>query len=281
MIVVTGASGNVGGEVVQLLHKRGERLRVLVRDPARVAALEAGVERAVADLTRPETLEAAMRGAEKLFLVVAGERGAETTRNAAQAAARAGVKHIVMLSSGTVNIPGAQIGAWHREREVAVEESGVAWTFVQPNAFMANTLRWAPTIKAQGVVYQALTTAKSAPVHEHDMAAVSVAALTTPGHEGQRYAVTGPESLTAADQVATLSRVLGRELELVEVPPARAIEGMQRGGMSAEMAAAVMQLIEVAHATGNHKISPWVETLTGRPGLTYEAWAREHAAAFR
>lgn len=281
MILVTGATGNIGRHVVPLLRSRGARVRVLVRDTNKVAHLDAEIERAVGDLTRPETLGPAMQGVDKLFLLIAGERGHEQATHAVDAAKAAGVQHIVVLSSGTVLIPNVKIGQWHREREQIVEASGIPWTFVRPGAFMANALRWAGTIKSQGAVFQPHGAARTAPIHEYDMAEVSAVALTGEGHAGKSYELTGPEPISAAEQVATLARALGRELRFHDVPEEAALEGMRRGGFPAEMADAVMELIRLGRSGREPTVSPWVERLTGRKGRTFDDWARERASDFR
>jgi uncharacterized protein YbjT (DUF2867 family) len=148
-------------------------------------------------------------------------------------------------------------------------------------AFMAHSLRWAGTIRAQGAVYQPHGHHRNPAIDEHDIAAVAVAALTQPGHEGQAYELTGPVAISAAEQVAVLGEVLGRPLRFVDVPERAAVEDMRQRGMPAVMADAVLALTRLGSPDHVPAVSPWVERLTGRPARTYAQWAHDHASAFR
>jgi uncharacterized protein YbjT (DUF2867 family) len=278
MILVTGATGNVGSEVVEQLVSAGHPVRVLVRDERKVAHLAKQVQKAVGDLDKPETLPAAMQGIDKMFLVITGN-GAVQTQNALAAAKQAGVRHIVKLSSSTVRYP-VKIGEWHREREKLVAESGIASTFIRPGAFMANALRWAPMIRSQAAVFQAGTDGKTPAIDEKDIASVSVVALTRPGHEGKSYEISGPVAISAAEQVAILSKVLGKPVRIVDVPEAAAADSMRKGGMPPAMVDAVLELIRLARSAGAVEVSPVVEQLTGATARTFESWCQDHVAAF-
>src|SRR5689334_10241200 len=154
MILVTGATGTVGCEVVKQLVLAGEKVRVLARDPAKAAKLGDGIEIAQGDLARPETLGAAFVGVDRALVLATGPQLAELEGNAFDAARKAGVRHIVKLSADAIGFePEIAIGRWHRESEEKLKASGIAWTMLWPGNFASNALRWAGPIKAQGAVF--------------------------------------------------------------------------------------------------------------------------------
>jgi uncharacterized protein YbjT (DUF2867 family) len=281
MILVTGATGDVGGEVTRQLVRAGAKVRVLARDPAKAAKLGLDVEIAAGDLLRPETLEGAFRGVEKVFLMAHAQDLPAAADHAVPAAARAGVRHVVLLSSYTAahEQPSA-IGRWHRAAEVTLEGAGLAWTMLRPGNFASNTLRWAGTIKAQGAVYAPEGSGRTAPIDPQDIASVGARALLDPGHEGKRYLLTGEEMTDTAGQVATLAAALGRELRLVTVPPAAARAGMLKGGLSETLADAVLELTVGPYAREEH-FSKDVRAVTGAPARSYAQWVEAHLDAFR
>lgn len=278
MILVTGATGNVGGHVVQLLTAAGESVRVLVRDPEKAAGLGAA-EVVRGDLGKPESLPAALDGVSAVFLFAVPGSGP-----AFVAAARAaGVERIVMLSSNAVVEEAAEqpnpIAQYHADIEAAVRGSGIAWTLLRTGHMATNALPWASQTKTGDVVRGPYAGATSAPVHEADLAEVAVLALTGVGHDGHTYELTGPESLTAAEQVALIGAAIGRPLRYEELPPEVAREQMSRfippfiiDTLFAAWAAAVGVPAVV---------EPTVEKLTGRPARTFAQWAADRAADFR
>nr|AYM52946.1 nucleotide-diphosphate-sugar epimerase/NmrA family protein [Jahnella sp. MSr9139] len=282
MILVTGATGNVGGAVLEQLVEAGYRVRVLARDPAKLGDLGGKVEVVKGDLSRPETLEAAFAGVDRAFIVCTGSDLATLAGNAAEAARKAGVKHLVLLSSASVGSGyDIQIGRWHRDAEARVKASGLAWTMVQPGAFASNTLQWVGSIKAQGAVFQATGDGKTAPIDPRDIAAVAVKALTTPGHEGKAYVLTGPELLSTSEQVAKISAAIGRPLRFVEVTEAQAREGLEKAGLPEVFISALLEASAMIKAGHGKDVSPTVEQLLGRKARTYDDWLQSNAKAFR
>ena len=281
MILVTGASGNVGGDLIPQLLERGERVRALVRDERKVAHLPPAVERVTGDLGKPETLAAAMKGARALFLMTSEGGSTTHVENAVAAAKAASIGHVVYLSSLAAVRPTTMIGRWHRSREQLIEASGLPWTFLRPGGFMSNCLRWAGTIKAQGVVYAPDPRRKSHPIDSLDMAAVAAVALTSPGHRGKTYPMTGEEKLSTADEVAVLGRVLDKPLRCIDVSAEDARAGMLRSGMSPLLAEAVMELVASDWDEHEPKSLRTVRGITGRPPSTFEDWARRHRQAFQ
>ena len=276
MFLVTGATGNVGRQVVARLLVAGVPVRGLARTPV---GLPAGVEAVAGDLTEPGTLPGALAGVRAAFLFPVPGCGPAF----AAAARAAGVGRIVALSSagiidGTVAQPDLVTG-FHAEIEQAVEASGIPWTFVRCGAFATNTLQWAGQIRSGDTVSAPYPRASFAPVHEADVAAVIARALTGDGHTGARYRVTGPAALTQAEQLAVIGAALGRELRLVEVPPQVARERMVQR-LPAPIVDGLLRIF--AEATRRPaEVLPTVAEVTGRPPRSFAQWAADHRADFR
>lgn len=287
-ILVTGATGVVGRNVVQQLLDAGADVRALTRDPAR-AGLPPQVEVVEGDLTKPDGLEPAFDGVERLYLFPVDE----TAREVVALAKRAGVRRIVDLSAASVTA-----GLHTNPVEQAVEESGLGWTHVRPGGFMANLLPvWAPSIRAERVVrYPFADEPGGYPIHEADVAAVAVAALLGDGHTGIAYTLTGPEPVTVRSQVRDIAAALGTEVRYEEVSRERARELMvAQGGFAAAAADLLLGFVNYGgdEASGetdgfsdddwSELMRPWrgVEQATGRPARTFARWAKDHVADFR
>jgi uncharacterized protein YbjT (DUF2867 family) len=279
MILVIGATGTVGKELVQQLLEADQPVRVFTRDARKVAHLDQRVECAVGDLTKPETLAAGMHGVERIFLVTF-----ETQQdiNVLEAAKRAGVKQVVKLSTLEARDHILQVGKWHYEREELIRASGLAWTFLRPGMFMTNTIEWwAAGIKQQGTVYFPGRTGKVAPVDPHDVASVATVALTQSGHTGKAYELTGPELLSVGEMVQIIAHVLGKPVTYVDIPPLAAKVWMLKSGMDKTLAAAFTEMLAALRNNKGAQRTDTVEQVTGQPPRTFEAWCREHIDAFR
>ncbi len=276
-ILVTGASGHVGRAVLDQLRAAGADVRASSRDP-QAAHLPTGVSVVTADLTRPETLPVALDGVSRVFLYAQPE-GIDGFVRAATAA---GVEHVVFLSSSsTVTGPGASdpIAQRHLVVERALENSGMAWTFVRPGAFATNALNWAGSIRAEGVVRMPYPHAQTAPIHEADIAAVAVAALTGSALHGTAPVLTGPDALTQEEQVAQIGAALGRDLRVEKLTPDQARAAMA-GSMPPPFVDTMLRMwaaLEGVPAT----ISDSVERITGHPARSFAQWACDHEADFR
>jgi uncharacterized protein YbjT (DUF2867 family) len=279
MILVTGATGKVGRPLVAGLLARGARVRALTRDPA-AAGLPAGAEAAPFDPKRPETLTAALAGVTAVFI---NATAVGTVIGALMSSASlAGTRRAVLLSSLAVSDNGIQaysIGAQHKALEDVVGASGLEWAFLRCGGFAANTLGWAPMIRADGVVRAPYLDAATAPIAERDIAAASAAVLLGEGHAGARYLLTGPESITQAGQVQAIGAAIGRDLRAVELPP----DAFRQAAGGHLPAAAVDDLLRyfAEYAGRPAQMSQDLEKLTERPGMTFAEWAREHADDFR
>lgn len=281
MILVTGGTGTIGSEVVRQLAEAGQRVRVLARRPERGAVQGPNVQSFAADLLRPETLPAAMEGVDRMFLLAVGPELARMEANAIDAAARAGVKHVVKLSVlGASEDSAIPFARWHREGERRLEASGMAWTFLRPSSFMNNDLFWAQTIKCRGAVLNPTGGGRTCMIDPADIAAVAVKTLTEPGHEGRTYQLTGPENLNAPERVARLSETLDRNLRVVDVSLEEVKQAMVESGVppeSADELAAYFCAMPEGEAEGT---TPDVQQVLGRKPRDYGTWACVHAAAF-
>lgn len=272
MYLVTGATGNVGSELVAALAAAGQPVRALVRAPRDIP----GAETAVGDLNRPDTLGDALAGVEGIFLLP----GYEGLPDTLALAARAGVKRAVLLSGGSAASGdlGNAVARYMIESEQAVRASGLSWTFLRSGAFMSNALRWRDQLAGGDEVRVPFPTVRTAPVDPYDIAAVAARALLDDGHEGAVHALSGPESLLPEEQVAVLGRVLGRDLRCVGLTDAEA-----RAEMEAAMPAAYVDAFFSFYVDGTldeSRVLPTVEQVTGRPARTFEQWCGAHAGAF-
>jgi uncharacterized protein YbjT (DUF2867 family) len=278
--LITGATGDVGARVVEQLLHRGERPRVFVRDAEKARSRYGDrVEIFAGDLADPSTLRPALKGVAALFLVNTGPQIPLRDKAAAAAAKDAGVRHIVKLSSMDVEQELA-IGAWHKRGEQAIRESGVPFTFVQPTGFMSNLLAWAHSIQAEGVVRSATGDGRRAFIHSDDIAAVSVAALTSGNYVGS-LPITGPQALTFAEATEAIGCALGRPLvyRLISDDEARrryAATGALPEDVDAHVA--LWRAIREGRLAG---VTDQVERILGRKPITFEQWVRENIAAFQ
>jgi uncharacterized protein YbjT (DUF2867 family) len=277
MILVTGATGNIGGELVRALAAAGEEVRGLIRRDEARSRLPAGVEGVVGDLNRPETLSSALAGVRGVHLL----SGYQDMPGLLAEIRRAGVEHVVLQSSSSV--PGGDmsnaVARYHILSEAAVRESGVPWTFLQPNSFMSNTFQWLPQLQSGDVVRAPFAEVRVATIDPFDVAAVSAQALTSKGHEGRSYRLSGPESLLPGDRVAVLAEVLGRDLRFEGQSDAEARAEMSEA-MPAEYVDAFFSFF-VDGKLDESQVLPTVEEVTGRPPRSFEQWARTHADALR
>jgi (4-alkanoyl-5-oxo-2,5-dihydrofuran-3-yl)methyl phosphate reductase len=282
MILVTGATGNIGSELVKLLVAKGAPVRVISRDEKKVSYLDPSVQRVIGDRHDPSIVRKAAQGADKVFLLaVLFDKNHEADRLLIEEAKQAGAGQIVMISSGSVRMEGNAIGRLHREKEQMVEGSGIPWTLLRPGGFMSNAiLWWAESIKSQSKVFNPAGNGKTAPISPYDIAAVAAAALTSSGHEGKAYDLTGAELLSAPEQVEILSKVIGKPIECVDIPPEVAAERMVAAGLPDALVKSLAELWEQVRKEAYTFHTHEVERLTGRPAQTFETWCREHRSAF-
>ena len=275
MILVTGATGNVGSEVVAALARRGADVRAVVRDPAR-ARVPARVDIVGGDLDLPESLTPALAGVRSVFLLGGwGDMPGLLRRIKA-----AGVERVILLTSRCVvgGRPDNPVTRMWLDSEAAVRASGLAWTILRPSGFHSNALRWLPQLAEGEVVRAPWPDVAVAAIDPADVGEVAAVALTEPGHEGEAHTLSGPEALTPGEQVATLAAVLGRPLRYEPQSDESA-----RAEMAATTPAPYLDAFFRFYSGGEFDDSPVVDTvrrLSGREPRRFEDWARAHADAF-
>ncbi len=282
-ILVIGATGNVGRQVVSQLPATGVQVRALVRNPP-TAGLPPHVDVVRGDLTDPESLDACLDGVDRVFLVwfappAAAAPALERILNHA--------RRIVFLSSPHKTphpfFQGGQpnpVATLHTEIERLIETSGRQFTFLRPGMFAANALSWwAPQIRAGDLVRWPYLAAPTAPIHERDIAAVAVRTLCEDGHAGAEYVLTRPRSLTQSEQISTIGAVIGRSLRIEEISP----EDAKQEWLNLMPAPAVNMLLGAWSAAIGQPalVTSTVADITGAPARTFHDWAADHAAAFR
>jgi uncharacterized protein YbjT (DUF2867 family) len=278
MILITGATGTIGTEVVRILAERGERVRAMTRNPES-ASLPAEVVRG--DFDDRDSLEGAVAGADAVFLLAPGPWIERHDLAMLEVVRSHGVGKVVKLSAiGTGEDSEIRVSGWHLRGEQALHAGEAAWTILRPSSFATNTLRWASVIRAGQPVPNLTGKGAQGVIDPRDVAEVAVAALTTPDHEGRTYTLTGPELLSTPDQVEILREVLGRPIEIADVPLDVAKEQMMAAGRDPEFAESVMRSTRFIAEGGNARLTGNVATVLGRPARTFATWANDHQAAF-
>lgn len=276
MYLVAGATGNVGSELVRALAGAGEPVRALTRTAGR--DWPDGVEEVVGDLNDPASLSSALEGIRGAFLL----SGYADMPGLLDRIGRAGAERVVLLSSSSVtgtDLDNA-VAEYHLDSERVVRESGVGWTFLRPNSFMSNTLQWAPQLAAGDVVRERFAEVPISTIDPYDVAAVAAAALTSDGHAGKAYRLSGPEALRPADRIRILGEALGRKLELRALTDDEARAEMAESGMPEKYIRAFFSFF--ADGTVDETtVHSDVADVLGRPARTFAGWFQAHADAFR
>ncbi|HEX2301960.1 MAG TPA: NAD(P)H-binding protein [Pseudonocardiaceae bacterium] len=279
MILVTGATGTVGREVVRLLPADLE-VRVMARDPARVLGAAAPAEIVAGDYRDPQSLARALRGVKAALLVTTDVMGDDDARFL-RAACAAGVRHVVKLSAAAVADSAADdlVTRWQRANEELLCGSGIEWTLLRPRSFMSNTLSWAARIRSERVVRALYGTSANACVDPRDVAEVAVRALTEDGHVGRIHTLTGPKAYTAVEQTAELSRLLGHSLRFEELEPGRA-RAVLAQRHTTPVVEALLESAERQRQGAKAGVNSTVLDVTGCPARSFRRWAEDHIAAF-
>jgi uncharacterized protein YbjT (DUF2867 family) len=274
-ILVTGATGNVGSELVAQLLAAGVPVRALVRSAD--TKLPDGVHLAVGDLNEPDSVAPALEGVRGVFLL-SGYRDMPALLERAR---EAGVQRVVLLSGGSAvasDLDNA-ISRYMLGSEEAVRGSRLAWTILRPFAFMSNAFRWLPQLRTGDVVKLPFARVASAVIDPNDIARVAATALLDGGHEDQVYRLSGPESLLPADRVRVLGAVLGRDLRF-EAQSDEEARSEMNASMPPEYVKAFFSFY-VDRTLDESQVLPTVEEITGEHPRTFEQWARLHVDAFR
>ena len=283
MIVVTGATGIAGSEVVRALTARGSRVRAFVRDPGKARhQLGENVELAAGDFADPPSVRAAFEGADALLLSCADDPrrvGWETA--AIDAALAAGVRRVVKLSALTAET-GSPVAFWdwHGQVEQHLRASGADWVILRSSWYMSNLLAAASQVAAEGRLYAPAGEAPIAMIDPRDVGAAAAAVLSSPAHEGQTYLLTGPRAITYAEVAAGLSAATASRVEFIDIPDDAACQAMIDDGMPAFVADQIVKVFAWLRQGAFTHVTPAVETLTGRVPRDFASFARDHAHLF-
>jgi uncharacterized protein YbjT (DUF2867 family) len=297
-ILVTGATGTLGSEVVKQLllsakAKREEDDDLIVKAAVRSANddtfgnFRGGVQVVQLDYNKPDTLAAAFRSVDKLFLLTPFQSNmVDLTSNLVNEAKNAGVKYIVKQSvMGADAEPGITPGRLHKRAEKIVQESGIPFTFLRPNFFMQNFVSfYSHFIKTQGAFYVPAGDAKVSFVDVRNIAAVSVQALSKNGggkHTGKAYNITGSEALSYGEAAEILSKEIGKKVNYVSVSDEDARKGMKDMGMDEWTINSMIELFGITRSGYVSDISHAVEQITGNKPITFSQFARDYAGAFK
>lgn len=290
MILVTGATGLTGAELVRRLSARGVAVRVLVRNTngtnaAKAAELSrlAGVHVAEGDMARPDTLVSALSGIDRAMLISSSDPTMAEVQSAfIDEAARAGVRHVVKLSGiiPDLNSP-FRFARMHGEIEQHLEASGMAFTHLRAGEFMHAYFRQVPSIVKRSALSLPMADARIASIDIGDIAEVAADVLTGSGHEGKTYPITGPDALTMTEVAAALSAATGKLIRYVDVPPEDARAAQLAAGMPAYLADGLAELFAERRKGKEATVSQVVQTIFKRRPLSFADFARRHAAVFR
>ena len=285
MILVTGATGLNGSELVHRLSARGVPVRALVRSVAKTQRLSAlpQVEIVQGDMARPETLREALRGVERAILISSSDPAMlEVQANFIEAARKAGAKHVVKLSGIMPDLDSPfRFARMHGEIERRLEASGMAFTHLRAGEFMQAYFRQVPSIIAKGALFLPMEDARIASTDICDIAEVAATVLTGAGHEGKIYPLTGPEALNMAEVAERLSAATEKTIRYVNVAPEEATRANLAAGMPPYTAEALAELFGERRRGKEGQVSPLIQTLFGWQPTSFEEFSRRSAAIFR
>ncbi len=283
MILITSAPGNNANAVIRELTTAGVRVRALLRNPNSAGEIKGPlVEVAVGDFLNPASLDAALQGVEKAFLIPPTDpRSVEMQGNFIRAAKRAGTRHVVKLSvnGADVNSP-VRVARWHAEGEKELEASGIPFTHLRPNAFMQNFLGLAPTIVSQGEFYQPAADGKVSHIDVRDIAAVAAKALTENGHQGKTYVITGPEALSYDEAAGKISKAIGKPVKYVNVTPEDFKKSLLGWGIPEYMADGLNEFYAAIRAGYCAVVTNTVEEVAKRKPISFDDFVHDFAETF-
>ena len=283
MLLVTGATGTTGMEVLRALKDRGAEARALVRDETKAHHLrDLGFEPATGDLGDPRTLGPALDGVERAYLVSPmGPMQSEFEQAFLETAKEQGVKHVVKLSViGASPESPLRFARTHAKVELALKESGIAWTLLRPTGFMQNTLAWGPRV-LNGKFYTPVPDAAFSIVDARDVAEVAAVALTEDGHEGKAYGLSGPEAVSYREQVRRLFAAAGRNVSVEEITIESLKRELVRAGVPPWNAEGLAEQFALYAAGGAQMVTSGVKDALKREPRTIDQFAADHAEAFK
>lgn len=281
MILITGASGNVGREVLKQIVRTGVKVRAGFQSVSKAAMAPSGAEIVTLDYNQPRTMQSALNDVDVVFLVAPpAENLPAIERKAVDEIKRSGTRRIVKLSA--MGGREAIFPRQHADSEAYIQASGMAYTFLRPNGFMQNFVNYnAQTINAQNAFYGCQGDGEVSHIDIRDLAAVAVKTLTEDGHDNKAYALTGPEALSNARVAVILSDDLGREVRYVDLPPDSFKQALIGAQIPEWSASALVDLQQFYRAGGASAITGEVERLLGRKPTSFEQFSRDHSQAFQ
>jgi uncharacterized protein YbjT (DUF2867 family) len=285
MILVTGATGLNGSELVRRLSAKGIPLRALTRNLAKAQSLASlpHVEVVEGDMAHPDSLAAALRGIERAMLISSSDPAMLDVQSSfIDAARKAGVKHVVKLSGIIPELDSPfRFARMHAEIEKRLEASGLAFTHLRAGEFMPSYFRQVPSIVARGILALPMADARIASIDIGDVAEVAIAVLTTDGHEGKIYPLTGPEALSMAEVAEKLSAATGKPIRYVDVPAEDARQARLAAGLPPFLAEGLDELFAERRKGKESRVWPTIEEVFGWRPTTFDEFASRNAAIFR
>jgi uncharacterized protein YbjT (DUF2867 family) len=280
MILITGATGNVGSELIRKLAEDKQPVRAFVRnrEKARAIAFD-GVELVEGDFEKPETLAQALSGVEVLFLLIPSSSKVEEQQcRFVDAAKQNRTKKIVKLSQFAANeVARGRFQRYHGGVEHYIRKTKIAHTFLRPNLFMQGLLNFQGTISREGAFYLPAGDARVSVVDVRDIAAVAARALVDKRHDGKTYDITGPEAITHAEMAEELSMATGRTIRFVDIPPAAMREKLAEAGMERWQADGLIEDYDHYRRGEAAEVTSAVQNVTGKEARSFAEFARDYA----
>lgn len=284
MILITAAAGTIGSNLTYILAHAKVPFRAQVHHRERVAPaiLDLELDLVEADFSKPETLAPALEGVTTLFLNSPGDNNlVEYQANVIDQAKRAGVQHVIKLSTiGAAPNAIFATGRWHFEVEQRLEASGLKYTHLRSHSLMQNFFNYAPFIRQEGAFIAPMGSGKIPLVDVRDIATVAAILLTSEGHEGMIYEVTGPEAITYQDTATAFTKVLGRPIRYIDIPLAKTREAMVNGEWPEWMIDDVLSLYKFFREGNASQVTDTIEKLMERPATSFEQFVRDYAGVF-
>lgn len=283
MILITGASGTAGRAVMKEVARSGARHRAMYRSSAEAAKAPSGTETVIADFAKKDTLRAALRGVNRVYLVCSPIPDlVELEGNMIDASIEAGVKHVVLNSAMGAADYDKSFPSWHRKVEDKLRATRLSWTILRPNSFHQNTLTYyAPSIRAEGAFYGAMGSARVSFLDIRDIAAVAASTLRDDGHTGKVYELNGPEALAYAELAEKMTRHAKRTVRYVNIPAEAQKKSMLEQGMPQWQVEALLDLQQYYVNGQGGETDGVLEGLLGRAPTTMDLFLAENAAEFR
>lgn len=284
MILLTGASGTVGGAVLDELRRSGAGFKAMYRSEGDAGKAPAGTQHVIADFANKDSLRRAVEGVDEVFLVCAPiPQLVQLQSNMIEVCEEQGVRGVVLNSSLGAGDYDKSFPSWHAQVEQKLRGTKLDYVILRPNGFMQNIVAYdAPTIRTQGAFYAALDAAKISLVDVRDVGAAAARILSAPGtHAGKTYELNGPEAVTSEEIAARISRMLGRTVKYVDVPEQALRESMASAGTLEWLVTALLDLQRYYVSGKCAEVTDVLPKLLGRPSTTLDEFLEENEDAFR